>query len=80
MGQKWFHNVFLQQMILDHLGCTNKWNEPFFEPIASQFGHSTVTKCVENGLFWDQKWVKNGSTMCFSKDTFGPFGVHKQVE
>ena len=131
MGQK----CVFPKIILDHLGCTNKWNEPIlsplqaifappksqnalkmgcfgtknqskmdqkkmcfskndprpfgvhkkvewalFEPIATHFGHSKVTKCLENGLFWDQKWVKNGSKMCFSKDIFGRFGVHKQVE
>ena len=47
--------------------------------MASHFGHSKVTKCLENGLFWDQESVKNGSKMCLSKDTFGLFGVHKQV-
>ena len=50
------------------------------EPIASHFGHSGATQCLENGLFWDKKWVKNGSKMSFSNDTFGLFGVHKQVE
>ena len=50
------------KILLDYLGCTNKWNEP-----ASHFGPSKVTKCSENGLFWNQKmgqkWVKNGSKM-----------------
>ena len=46
MGQK----CVFPKMILDHLGCTNKWNEP----IASHFGPSKVTKCLENGLFWDR--------------------------
>ena len=32
---------------------------------------------MENGLFWDKKWVKNGSKMCFSKNDPTPFGVHK---
>ena len=50
------------------------------EPIASHFGHSKVTKCLENGLFCDQKWVKNASKMCFSKNDPRPFGVHKQVK
>ena len=55
-----------------------KWAH--FEPIASNFGPSKVIKCLENGLFCNHKWVKNGSKMCFSKDTFGLFGVYKQVE
>ena len=35
--------------------------------------------CVLGGPPTDQKLVKNGSKMCFSKDTFALFGVHKQV-
>ena len=34
-------------------------------PIASQFGPSDVTKCLEKGLFRDKKWVKNGSKNVF---------------
>ena len=49
------------------------------EPIASHFGPSKVTKCLNNGLFCDQKWVKNGSKMYFSKNDPRSFGVHKQV-
>ena len=52
----------------------------YFELIASHFGHSKVTKCLENGLLGVQKSVKNGSKMCFFKDTFRLFGVHKQLE
>ena len=52
----------------------------FWHSMWSKIGHSKVPKCVENGLFWDQKSIKNGSKMCFFKDTFGLFGVHKQVE
>ena len=51
-----------------------------FEPIESHFGHSKVTKCLENGLFCDQKWVKNGPKMWFSKNDPRPFVVFKQVK
>ena len=51
-----------------------------FQPIASQFGLSKVTKGHENGLLWEQKSIKNGSKMCLSKDTFGLFGVQTQLE
>ena len=30
--------------------------------------------------FWDEKWVKNGSKRCFSKNDPRPFGVPKQVK
>ena len=51
-----------------------------FELGASHFGPSKVTKCLENGLFCDQKWVKNGSKRCFSKYDPTPFWVPKEVK
>ena len=48
-----------------------------FELVVAHFG---PPKCLENGLFWDQKWVKNGSKMHFSKPHPRPFGVHKRVK
>ena len=32
-----------------------------FEVVVAHFGPLKIPKCLENGLFWDQKWVKNGS-------------------
>ena len=32
-----------------------------FERVVTHFGPPKIPKCLENGLFWDQKWVKNGS-------------------
>ena len=54
MGQK----CIFPKVILDHSGCPNKRTQPIFEPIASHFGLYKVTKCFENGLFWDKKWVQ----------------------
>ena len=31
-----------------------------FELVVACFGPPKIQKCLENGLFWDQKWVKNG--------------------
>ena len=31
-----------------------------FEPVETRFGSWKIPKCLENGPFWDQKWVKNG--------------------
>ena len=50
-----------------------------FEPVATGFGSWRLPKCLENGPFWDQKWVKNGSKPRFSKSDPGPFGMLKQV-
>ena len=35
---------------------------------------------TQNGSKMGQKWVKNGSEMCFSNNDPRPFGVHKQVK
>ena len=58
----------LKQMILAH-----------FEPVGAGFGPWKFPKCRENGPFWDQKWVKNGSKTCFSERDPKPFGIVKQV-
>ena len=50
-----------------------------FEPVVALFGPWKIPKCLENGLFWDQKWVKNGSKTRFSKSDPRPFGMLKQV-
>ena len=60
--------TMLEQVVLAH-----------FEPVATGFGSWKIPKCLENGQFWDQKWVKNGSKTRFSKSDPGPFGVLKQV-
>ena len=50
-----------------------------FKPVVARFGPWKIPKCLENGPFWDQQWVKNGSKMRFSKSDPGPFGMLKQV-
>ena len=31
-----------------------------FELMVARFGPPKISKCLVNGMFWDQKWVKNG--------------------
>ena len=50
-----------------------------FEPVVARFGPRKIPKCLENGPFWDQKWIKNGSKKRFPKSDTGPFGMLKQV-
>ena len=50
-----------------------------FEPVATGFGSWKIPKCLTNGPFWDQKWVKNGSTTRFSKSDRRPFAVLQQL-
>ena len=45
----------------------------------TRFGPWEIPKCLQNGPFWDQKWVKNGSKTHFSQSDPRPFGVLKQV-
>ena len=51
-----------------------------FELVVAPFGPPKIPKCLENGLFWDQKWVKNGSKTQFPKTHRRPFGVHQRVK
>ena len=60
--------MMLKQVVLAH-----------FEPVATGFGSWKLPKCLENGPFSDQKWVKNGSKPHFSKSDPRPFGMLKQV-
>ena len=50
-----------------------------FEPVVMRFGPWKIPKCLENGSFWDQKRVKNGSKTHFSKSDPRPFGMLKQL-
>ena len=51
-----------------------------FELPVAHFGPPKIPKCLENGLFWDQKWVKTRSKTHFSKPHPRPFGVHQRVK
>ena len=51
-----------------------------FELVVARFGPPEIPKGLENGLFWDKKWVKDGSKMGFSKNDPTPFGLPKQVK
>ena len=50
-----------------------------FEPEVTRFGPWKIPTCLEKGLFWDPKWVKNGSETRSSINYPGPFGRLKQV-
>ena len=59
----------LKQVFLDRL-----------ELVVAHFGPPKIPKCLENGLFWHQKWVKNGSKTHFPKNHPRPFGMHQRVK
>ena len=37
------------------------------EPVVARFGPWKIPNCLENGLFWDQQWVKMGQKPVFPK-------------
>ena len=54
------------------LGMLNQVFLGRFQPPVARFGPWKIPKCLENGPFWDQQWVKNGSKTRFSKNDPGP--------
>ena len=38
-----------------------------FEPVVARFGPWKIPNCLENGLFWDQQWVKMGQKCVLPK-------------
>ena len=47
--KKIFSNVVPRPLGMGHL-----------EPVVARFGPCKIPKCLENGPFWDQQWIKNG--------------------
>ena len=57
----------LKQLFLAHV-----------EPVVTWFGPWKIPKWLENGPFWDQKWVNNGSKMRFPKVILDHLGCSNQ--
>jgi hypothetical protein len=79
MGQKRFQNGVFQKFLFGNLGCSNTCFSPCFEPVAARFGPWYIAQYLENGLFWDQRWVKHGSKAFFRIGKPTPFGMLKQL-
>ena len=56
---------FFSKNIIDDMECQNNCFFARFELVVARFRPPTIPKCLENGLFWDKKRVKNGSKMGF---------------
>ena len=84
-GQRWVHRgprgkkIIFSKAVPRPLGMLIQVFLGRFEPVVTRFGPLKIPKCLEYGLFWDQKWVKNGSRTLFSKSDPRPFGMLKQV-
>ena len=85
-GQRWVHQglrgekkIFFKG-VPSPLGMLKQVFLGHFEPVVARYGPWKIPKCIENGPFQDQKWVKNGSKTCFSKSAPAPLGVHKRIK
>ena len=84
-GQQWVHrgawgkNMIFSKVVPRPLGTPKQVFLAHFEPVVARFRAPKIPKCLQNGPFWDQKWVKNGSKTHFSKSGPGPFGKLEQV-
>ena len=52
--------IVFSKVVLRPLGMLKQVFLAHFEPVVTCFGPWKIPKCLENGPFWDQKWVKNG--------------------
>ena len=60
-------NMVLCNVVPRPLGMLKQAFLGRFEAVVVRFGPWKISKCLEKGLFWDQKWVQNGSEMRSSK-------------
>ena len=65
--------IFFSKIVPRPLGMLKQVFLGRFEPVVARFGPWKIPKCLENGPFWDQQCVKNGSKTRFSKNDLGPF-------
>ena len=56
--------IFFPKFLPDHLAMLGRWKIP---------------KCLEYGLFWDKKWVKNGSKTHFAKSDWTTWDAQTSV-
>ena len=61
--QKWVENASKTHFSKSDPGPLRMLKQVFlahFEPVVTRFGPWRIPKCLENGSFWDEKWLKNG--------------------
>ena len=76
---RWAKKIVFPKVVPRPLGMLKQVFLGRFEPVVARFGPWKIPKCLENGPFWDQKCVKNGSKTRFPKSDRGPYGMLKQV-
>ena len=70
-GSPGAENINFPKVIPRPLGMLKQVFLARFEPVVTYFGPWKIRKCLESGLFWDEKWIKNGSSKHFSIVTLG---------
>ena len=50
--------IFFSKVVLRPLGMLKQVFLAHFEPVVTRFGPWKIPKCLGNGPFWEQKWVK----------------------
>ena len=60
-GSKMDQKCVFPKILLDYLGCTNKWNEPILGPYWAILAPLKAQKGLENGPNGDDKWLKDRS-------------------
>ena len=63
MGQK----CAFPKMILDHLGCTNKWNEPILSPLQAFLATPKSQNALKMGCFRTKNQSKMDQKCVFPK-------------
>ena len=76
---RWAKKIVFPKVVPRPFGMLKQVFLGHFEPVVARFGPWKIPKCLQNGPFWDQKCVKNGSKTRFPKSDPGPYGMLKQV-
>ena len=71
--------IIFSKLVPRRLGMLKQVFLGRFEAVVARFGPWKIPKCLENGPFGDQQYVKNGSKTRFSKNDRGPCMMLKQV-
>ena len=67
------------KILLDYLGCTNKWNEPMLSPCGAILPPLKAERALKIRPIWDDKWLKNRSKPWFSKTDPILVVLHKRM-
>ena len=73
------NKIIFSKIVAKPLGVLKQVLIARFELVVTRFGPWKISKCLDKGLFREQKCVKKGSKTHLSKSDPGPFAMLKQV-